>query len=230
MTTITQDPEFLLHTYFRSSCSARLRIALELKHIYYTCNYVNLLKNEQSSDVYDAINPSHLVPSLQPLSGPDTGDIITQSIAALEYLEERYPSQFPLLPPKSSPSARAYVRALIGIIACDIQPVTNLRILTRIGSLGGDKVSWAKDLMAEGLRAYERLVAKKAGRFSYGDAITMADVCLVPAVWGALRFRVQMEEFPVVSRIYREMSKEEAVVKAHWKNQADTPSELRNEI
>jgi maleylacetoacetate isomerase len=227
MTSTTPDAEFLLHTYFRSSCSARLRIALELKQIPYTCKYVNLLKGEQSSDAYDVINPSHLVPSLQPLSGPDSGIIITQSIAALEYLEEKYPSRTPLLPPKSSPVGRAHVRSLVGIIACDLQPVTNLRILTRVGSLGGDKADWAKDLMAEGLRAYERLVAEKAGRFSYGDTITMADLCLVPAVWGALRFGVQMEDFPVISRIYEQLSKEEAVIKAHWKNQADTPLELR---
>lgn len=221
------DPEFLLHTYFRSSCSARLRIALELKHIPYTCRYVNLLKGEQRSEGYGAINPSHLVPSLQPLSGPDSGIVITQTIAALEYLEEKYPSRVPLLPPKSSPAGRAHVRALVGTIACDLQPVTNLRILTRIGSLGGDKAGWAKELMADGLRAYERLVEKQAGRFSYGDTITMADLCLVPAVWGALRFEVQLDDFPVISRIYAEMSREEAVVKGHWKNQLDTPLELR---
>jgi maleylacetoacetate isomerase len=224
----TPDAEYLLHTYFRSSCSARLRIALNLKQIPYTSKPVNLLKSEQSKEPYASINPSHLVPSLQVFSGLDSGLIITQSVAALEYLEERYPELTPLLPPSEEPMARAHVRALVGIIACDLQPVTNLRILNRIGSLDGDKAAWARDLMAEGLRAYERLVVKQAGRFSYGDFITMADVCLIPAVWGALRFGVEMGEFPVVMRIFEEMSGEEAVAKAHWSKQVDTPLELRD--
>jgi len=224
-----RDPDFCLYTYFRSSCSARLRIALALKSISYSSKPVNLLKGEQRLAEYSDINPSHSVPSLQPLSGPDANAdvLITQSIAALEYLEERYPDSAPLLPPTSSPADRAYVRSLVGVIACDLQPVTNLRILTRVDGLGGSKAEWAKELMGDGLAAYERLVAARAGRFSLGDAISLADVCLIPAVWGAMRFKVDMTAFPVVTRIFEEMSGLDAVKQAHWKNQLDTPEELR---
>jgi maleylacetoacetate isomerase len=222
-----ENPEFILHTYFRSSCSGRLRIALELKSIPFTSKSVDLLKGEHRSAEYEAINPSHAVPSLQPLTGADRGIIISQSIAALEYLEENYPDQTPLLPPKSSSADRAYVRTLVSIFASDIQPVTNLRILSRVGSLDGSKEEWGKSLTEEGLMAYERLAAEKAGRFSFGDTVTLADVCLVPTIWGAMRFQIDMEKYPVTKRVYEEMSKLEAVKRAHWNAQPDTPVELR---
>lgn len=220
-----QQSNLILYTYFRSSCSARVRIALNLKGIAYQGKYINLLKSEQSAPDYDAVNPSHFVPTLQLL--PDNSRI-TQSVAIMEYLEEKYPDQHPLLPPPSDILGRAAVRALVGVIVCDTQPVTNLRILVRVDALGGSKAQWAKELMTDGLAAFERLVAKTAGKYSYGDCVTMADICLVPAVWGAVRFGVDMNEFPIAKRIFDAMSSLDAVVKAHWKNQEDTPEDLRN--
>jgi maleylacetoacetate isomerase len=220
----TKQSDFILYTYFRSSCSARLRIALNLKSIPCQHKYINLLKNEQSAADYDVINPSHFVPSLQLL---DENRVITQSVAIMEFLEEKYSDKFALLPPQSDLLGRAEVRALVGIISCDTQPVTNLRILSRVDALGGSKAQWARELMGDGLAAYERLAATTAGKYSYGDNVTMADVCLVPAVWGAIRFGVDLNELPIVKRVFEEMSKLDAVVKGHWKNQEDTPVELR---
>ncbi|CAG7940882.1 unnamed protein product [Penicillium salamii] len=216
-----------LHTYFRSSCSARLRIALHLKNIPFTPVYVNLLKGEQSSPAHLSINPSGTVPALVIQRDAQEPIIITQSLAALEYLDEAFPGGPALMPPASDPEGRAIVRTLAQIIGCDIQPVTNLRILKRVAPLGADRAEWSKDLIEDGLRAYEALVSKTAGKFSVGDEITLADLCLIPAAWGAERVGVDILEFPVTNAIVKHLEAEEAVKLGHWKTQDDTPEELR---
>jgi maleylacetoacetate isomerase len=225
-----EDP-FHLHSYFRSSCSARLRIACNLKQIPLTYSFINLLSNEQSSASYTEINPSKSVPTLtlHPKSENPSGasGSITQSLAALEYFEEAFPDRYPLLPPLTNKIARAQVRTLANIIACDVQPVTNLRILSRVRALGGDGAIWAKDFMTDGLLAYEAIASSTAGKFSVGDQVSLADVCLVPAVWGAQRWGVDLNQMPVLMRVYENMSKIEEVDKAHWQRQEDTPEALR---
>ena len=223
----TEKSEYLLHTFFRSSCSARVRIALNLKGIPYDAAFVNFVKGENKSEKYGAINPLNFLPSLQIQSGDDAGKTMTQSLAIMEYLEEKHPDCKPLLPPSSDLAGRAHVRALACVIACDIQPVTNERILKRIAAQGGSDREWAKWLMTDGFSAYERLAAPTAGRYSCGDSITIADVCVVAAVWRAARFGIDMGQFPMLRRVFEAMSKEEAVMKAHWKNQPDCPAELR---
>jgi maleylacetoacetate isomerase len=234
-TSTTKEPNtspYTLITYFRSSCSARVRIALHLKSLPYTPVYINLLKGEQHSASNLAFNPSHSVPTLIPSSPSTEGFHITQSLAALEYLDELHPS--PALLPED-PKKRAAVRALASIIACDTQPVTNLRILERIGNLtsgsaeekAAARARWAKELMTDGLAAYESVAKGVAGKYSVGDEVSMADLCLVPAVWGAERFGVDLSLFPTVVRICRNMAGLEAVERAHWKSQGDTPESLR---
>ena len=236
-----QEPIFNLHTYFRSSCSARLRIACNLKGIPLSYTYVNLLKKEQRDPSYLSTNPSGQVPTLTPI----TGDLshhqenlwpITQSVAALEYLEEVFPEcETKLLPPLGQAVDRVNVRTLANVIACDVQPVTSLRVLRRVKKVvatarsDGDAASneWAKDFSTQGFRAYEDIAAKTAGQFSVGDSISFADVCLIPAVWAAIRFKVDLEQFPVLKGVYERMSELGAVKKAHWKNQEDTPEDLR---
>lgn len=219
-----------LYTYFRSSCSARLRIALHLKNIPFTPIFINLLHDEQSTPAHLTINPSATVPTLiiSHTSSPSTPKTvtITQSLAALEYLDEAFPNTGPALLP-SDPETRALVRTLSQIIACDVQPVTNLRILKRVAPLGADRAVWSRGLIEDGLRAYEAVVQGSAGRFSVGDEITMADVCLVPAAWGAERVGVDLSAFPTVERIVRNLEMEEAVKKGHWQTQPDTPEDLR---
>ncbi|KAL4937266.1 Maleylacetoacetate isomerase [Aspergillus oleicola] len=232
MSTTTQStPKVTLYTYFRSSCSARLRIALALKQIPYDPIYINLLKNEQSNDQNTAVNPSSTVPTLI-IEDPDHPErepvVITQSLAALEYLDEAYSNLGPSLhPPLSNPIERATVRTLSNIIAADTQPVTNLRILQRVAPFGADRTTWSKDLIETGLAAYEKVASKSAGKFSVGDAITIADVCLVPAVWGAERVGVDLSRYPTVKRIVQALEIEECVKKAHWRGQGDTPDDLR---
>ncbi|OOF90325.1 hypothetical protein ASPCADRAFT_212066, partial [Aspergillus carbonarius ITEM 5010] len=145
-----------LHTYFRSSCSARLRIALNLKCLPYESIPINLLKGEQHYTQNTVLNPSASVPTLiiHHAHNQPSPIIIPQSLAALEYLEETHPEAYPLLPPLASPEIRATVRTLSNIIACDVQPVTNLRILKRVAPLGMDRTAWSKELVEEGFRAY----------------------------------------------------------------------------
>jgi maleylacetoacetate isomerase len=214
-----------LYTYFRSSCSARVRIALHLKGLAFTPVYVNLLKGEQSSAEHKEINPSGTVPALVIKRDSAKPVTITQSLAALEYLDEAFPNTLSLLP--SDPATRATVRSLASIIACDVQPVTNLKILKRVAPLGADREGWSRDLIEDGLRAYEAIAAKSAGKFSVGDTISLADVCLIPAAWGAERVGVDLKAFPVVNEIVRRLEEESAVKLGHWRNQGDTPEEFR---
>ncbi|PKY03217.1 maleylacetoacetate isomerase maia [Aspergillus campestris IBT 28561] len=222
-------PKITLYTYFRSSCSARLRIALNLKNIPYTPIPINLLKGEQRTATNTTLNPSATVPTLiAEYPTPAKTVTITQSLPALEYLEEITPSTTPsLLPPASSPELRAVARTLANIIACDVQPVTNLRILKRVEAYGVDRTAWAKELTEDGLRAYEAVAASVAGEFSVGDSITIADVCLLPAVWNAQRVGVDLEPFPVIRRVVERLEEVDAVKRGHWRAQADTPEEFR---
>ncbi|OBS24169.1 hypothetical protein FPOA_04716 [Fusarium poae] len=220
------DTNYVLYTYFRSSCSARLRIAMNVKGIPYDLTPVNLLKNEQSSDAHKALNPSGSVPVLVPPTSGSKPFSISQSVAALEYLEEKHP-EHPLLPPLSNLETRANVRTLVNIICADVQPVTNLRIMRRVRALGGNAEEWNCQLMTDGLRAYEEVAKDTAGKFSVGDELTMADACFIPAWWNAERFGVDLSAFPTLQRIAKNLKDHPAVVKAHWQNQPDTPDNLK---
>ncbi|KAF7554357.1 hypothetical protein G7Z17_g2959 [Cylindrodendrum hubeiense] len=220
------EQDYTLYSYFRSSCSTRLRIALNLKSIPYETVPVNLLKNEQMSDEHKAINPSASVPVLVCNQSQTSFFKIGQSVAALEYLDERHP-ETPLLPPLSDLEARSLVRSLVEIVCTDIQPVTNLRIMRRVRVLGGNAEEWNRQLMTDGLRAYEVLAEKSAGKYSVADEVSMADACLIPAVWNAERFGVDISQFPTVERIAGNLKQHPAVIQASYFNQPDTPEELR---
>ena len=181
-----------LHGYFRSSASYRVRIALNLKGLGAEHLPHHLRKGEQCAPAYLAINPQGLVPTLE----DDTGAVITQSLAIIEWLEETYPLP-PLLP--KEPLRRAKVRAFALAIACDTHPVQNLKVLARLRELGlpEDKVTgWAGWANREGLAACEKLIAREGGPFCFGAAPTMADLCLVPQLANARRFGVDVNAYP----------------------------------
>jgi maleylpyruvate isomerase len=180
-----------LHGYFRSSASYRVRIALNLKGLRTEHLSHHLRKGEQCAPAYLAINPQGLVPTLE----DDTGTVITQSLAIIEWLEETHPTP-PLLP--KDPMRRAKVRAFAMAIACDTHPVQNLKVLTRLRELGlpEDKVTaWAGWANSEGLAACEKLIATEPGPFCFGAAPTMADLCLVPQLANARRFGVDVSAY-----------------------------------
>ena len=221
-------PEYELYSYFRSSCSARVRIAAHFKGVSLKYQFIHLLKNEhQGSDYTAKFNPNKTVPTLVIHHQDGSTALIRQSIAILEYLEEAHPDLPALLPPVSDPQQRAFVRDLVNVVACDIQPVTNLKILNKVKPLGVVGEEWQRDLMGSGLQVYETMVNDTAGKFSVGDSVTLADVVLVPAVDNALRFKVDMSKLPTVMKIYDACMEVEAFQKGSWKAQGDTPEELR---
>ncbi|ANV99151.1 maleylacetoacetate isomerase [Bradyrhizobium icense] len=181
-----------LHGYFRSSAAYRVRIALNLKGL--TAEHLphHLRKGEQIAPDYLALNPQGLVPTLE---GND-GSVLTQSLAIIEWLDETHPNP-PLLP--GDPLRRAKVRAFALAIACDIHPVQNLKVLARLRQLGlpEEKVTdWAAWANREGLAACETLIKGEKGPFCFGDAQTIADLCLVPQLANARRFGVDVSGFP----------------------------------
>jgi len=180
-----------LHGYFRSSASYRVRIALNLKGLGAEHLPHHLRKGEQRDPSYLAINPQGLVPTLQ-----DGGTVITQSLAIIEWLEETHPAP-PLLP--KDPLRRALVRAFAQVLACDTHPVQNLKVLARLRELGLPEeqvTGWAAWANREGLSACEALIAGEPGPFCFGDAPTIADLCLVPQLANARRFGVDVAAFP----------------------------------
>jgi maleylpyruvate isomerase len=174
----------ILHGYFRSTAAWRVRIALNLKGLSATQVSHHLRRGEHREAAYLAINPQGLVPALE----TDSGEVLTQSLAIIEWLEETRPTP-PLLP--ADPLARARVRAFAMVIACDIHPVQNLRILQRLRALGLSEeqaTAWARQTIEEGLDACEALLSREAGPFCFGAAPTLADICLVPQLANARRF------------------------------------------
>lgn len=179
--------EPLLHGYFRSTASYRVRIALNLKGIAYRDAFHHLRKGEQNAPAYRAINPQGLLPALE-----IDDAVLTQSLAICEYLDETHP-QPALLP--ADPVRRAHVRAFAQAIACDIHPVQNLKVLARLRGLGLDEAQvtdWAREVIDDGLAACASLIAAEEGPYCFGPAVSLADLCLVPQLVNARRFGVEL--------------------------------------
>lgn len=193
-----------LYTYWRSSSSYRVRIALGLKQLPHTSRYVHLLRGggEQHNADFRSVNPLGKVPALV----EENGQVITQSLAIMEYLEETR-SDPPLLP--ADPVGRARVRTLAQIIACDIQPLQNTGTIaylrSKLGANNEQIRAWMSEFIGSGLTGYESLLARHpaTGRFSHGDAPGIADCCLVPQCYAARRFGVEIDSarFPTIARI-----------------------------
>ena len=207
-----------LYGYWRSSATYRVRIALALKEIDYDYEPVNLLKGEQRTDSYLAKNPNGLVPTLV----TDEGAALIQSLAIMEYLEEVCPDPS-ILP--DDPVTRARARAIAATIACEAQPLMNLRIqkyLKENASLDDAGVkAWLNRWPGGALAAVEKMAAESGGDFCVGDTPTIADVCLVPQWFGSLRFGVDLSGFTRLNEIYERCVALPAFEKAHPLNQPD---------
>jgi len=208
-----------LYSYFRSSASYRVRIALNLKGLSYDNIPVNLLKGEQKNSEYLELNPQGLLPTLV-----DNGNILTQSLAIMEYLEETQPT--PALLPKL-PAARARVRAIALAIACETSPVNNLSILQYLQSnlniTDEQKTQWIQHWIGKGFAALEAMLGDgKAGIYCHGDTPTMADCVLVPQLFNARRFNCDLTPYPTIVRIGDVCEKHPAFAKAHPSKQTDS--------
>ena len=201
----------ILYDYYRSSAAYRVRIALNLKGIDYESRSVNLLDSEQKSDEYRALNPQGFVPMLE-----IDGHRLVQSLAIINYLDLRFQNQ-PLIPALAA--ERAHVVAMSMVIACDVHPLNNLRVLKYLGGTLGlsqeQRDSWYAYWISEGLPALEAMAAPQAGKFLFGDAPTGADVCLVPQLYNARRFNVPLDDYPTLRRAEENASSMEAFAAAH---------------
>lgn len=207
-----------LYSYYRSSCSWRVRIALNLKGIKHEIIPVNLLKGEQSTTEYLEKNPSGLVPTLVLPNGTHVG----QSIAILEYLEEIHPT-CSLLP--KDPADRACVRQAVMIIAADTQPLQNLRILQRIfptQEQEENKKAYAKERIEAGILAFSQVISP--GKYCFGDSVTLADCVLVPQLHNARRFGIDVEKsFPTLFAIEQHLQRLKPFIDASPESQVDFP-------
>lgn len=210
----------IFHGYFRSSSSYRLRIAFGLKGIAPEFRPVHLVRNggEQKSDAYKALNPQGLVPTIE-----HEGQVFTQSPAILEWLDETYPE--PRLLP-ADPTLRAHVRAFCNVIACEIHPLQNLRVLQYLEAEYGQaldgKEAWCQRWIGDGLAACEALVARRPQRdFCFGDTPGMAEVYLVPQIFSAARFKVDLSAMPNLRRIAANCDAIPAFADAHPSKQPD---------
>jgi maleylpyruvate isomerase len=207
-----------LYTYFRSSAAFRVRIALNLKQLPHEMQSIHLTRDggRQWSPQYRAINPQARVPAL----ALSTGEVLTQSLAIIEYLDEVYPEP-PLLP--ADAVQRAQVRAAAQLIACDIHPLNNTAVLNYVkGTIGLDQAAteaWYRNWILLGFEALEAMI--KPGPYSFGAHVSVADICLVPQVFNARRFKVPLDEFPKLLAVEAACMKLPAFDKARPENQPD---------
>ncbi|MCO4839871.1 MAG: maleylacetoacetate isomerase [Rhodobacteraceae bacterium] len=204
----------ILYSYWRSTTSYRVRVALNLKGIPFTTKPINLVEGEQCSADYKRLNPSMGVPALQ-INDDVT---LTQSMAILSYLESVNPT--PAMLP-SDPIKSAEITAASNVIACDIHPVNNLKVVNKVKSLGANGVDWMIDWMNHGLMAYQELIEPQ-GKYSFGDDITLADICLVPQLYNAHRWGVDLTPFKRLVEIEKACLMTDAFQKAHPNNQPDS--------
>lgn len=207
----------ILHSYWRATAPYRVRIGLNLKGLDYDYVAVNLLEGNQHQAAYRAVNPQRLIPSLD-IGG---GEILTQSLAILEWLEETHPE--PALLP-ADPLGRARVRAMADIVACDIHPLNNMRVNRALEAMevsAPRRGKWIERWITDGFQTLEPLVAKYGNGFAYGDTPTLADCCLIPQVYSAQRYKVDIEAFPAIRGVAERAAQHVAFIAAQPDNQPD---------
>lgn len=208
-----------LYSAARSSASFRVRIALNLKGLSYEYAPIDLVHGEQFADAFRDVNPAALVPVLE-----DDGARLTQSLAIVEFLDEKYP-QPPLLP--RDPLDRAFVRSIALAIACEIHPLNNLRVLRYlVKSLGQSeeaKNAWYRHWVEQGLAQIEAQLAARrpSGPFAFGDAVTLADILIVPQIFNARRFDCRLDHVPTVMRVFDACMQLPAFIAAQPEQQPD---------
>ncbi|KAH8367322.1 hypothetical protein KR200_006417, partial [Drosophila serrata] len=209
----------ILYSYWSSSCSWRVRIALYLKDISYEIKPTSLIKtisNHAYTPEYLEVNPMQQVPALK-----IDGHSLCESVAIMHYLEQTCP-QPALLP--QDPLARAKVNEIVQLICSGIQPLQNTGVLEGVGK---DKsLEWAQHWISRGFRGLERILSQSAGKYCVGNELTMADICLVPQVHNARRFKVDLSPYPTIVRLDKELLELEAFKSTHPFKQPDCPPEF----
>jgi len=214
-------PEPVLYDYWRSSAAYRVRIALNLKQVAAARVFVHLRKGEQGGEDHRKVNPAGLIPVWR----EGDGFTLAQSLAIIDYLDELHPDP-PLLP--ADVRLKAICREIALTVACDVHPLGNLRVLERLtddfGADAGARAAWSQRWMARGFDAIEARLAHSAGRYAVGDRITLADVCLVPQVANARRFRLDLAPYPRIVAVDAAAREEPAFAAAAPEKQPDAES------
>lgn len=211
-----------LYGYWRSSATYRVRLALNLKQLAYEYVPIHLLKDggQQHANMYCALNPAKLLPTYY---DDDIDVILNQSLAIIEYIDEKHPERCRLIPQHSLERAR--VRTLSQDIACDIQPLANLRVLNRLSAqfdaAEQDRNQWARHWLEQGFTAIEQRLQNTAGDYCFGFDLSMADICLVPQVYNARKYAIDMAQFPLISRIDKNCQALDEFIQARPENQPD---------
>ena len=208
---------FTLYSGWRATAAYRVRIGLALKGLSYDYVAVNLLGGEQHKPTYRQVNPQRLVPALD----VGDGEIMTQSLSILEWLDETHPA--PAIMPRD-PRDRARVRAMALIVACDIHPLNNTRVGRALEAMDVSPVrraKWTERWIIDGFQTLEPMIAKYGNGFAFGDAPTIADCCLIPQVYSANRFGVPMAAFPAILAVAENAANHPAFMAAHPDLQPD---------
>ncbi len=212
-----------LYGYWRSSAAYRVRIALNLKGLDAEHISVHLVKDggQQHHAEYVSLNPQELVPTF--VTESDGKEVkLTQSLAIIDFLDEKYP-QSPLLP--TSSVDRAIVKSMALLVACDVHPLNNLSILQyltdELNVEDADKTAWYHHWIIKGFTAVEKMLERHCGKYCFGDTISLADLCLIPQVYNARRFKLPLDNFPNIQRIWNECNQLEAFKNALPENQHD---------
>lgn len=219
---MSTDTDLQLYSYYRSSAAYRVRIALEIKQLNHQQIPINLLSGEHRQSKYLQTNLQGLVPAINTSEGT-----LTQSLAIIEYLEERYPR--PSLLPKS-PMNRAQVRSVAMQVAMDIHPLNNPRVTKFLGATIGlnevKKQHWYYHWIEQGFSALENNLKalNSNGHYCLGETVTMADICLIPQVYNALRFDCPMQDYPIINAIYKHCTSMPSFIAASPESQADYPA------
>ncbi|CAO3635390.1 unnamed protein product [Cunninghamella blakesleeana] len=212
----TEEKKPILYGYFRSTATWRIHIALLWKGIDYEYKPVNLVTGEQKSEAFLKLNPAGRVPAFI----TKEGKVLIQSEAILEYIEETHPER-PMLP--KGAYHRALVRSIVQLIACDIHPIQNLAVLKYVGGSDMEKrAEWAKHWVTSGFEGLEKILEESAGTYCVGDHITSADMFLVPMVFNAQRWNVDMTSFPIITRINNTLMTLPEFKNSHPSNQPDS--------
>jgi len=203
---------------WRATAPYRVRIGLELKGLPFDYAPLNFASGEQRGAAYSALNPQKLSPTLEA-----DGRLLTQSLAILEWLDETHPEP-PLLP--TSPDERATVRAMADVVACDIHPLNNLRVLQALNAMGHplgaeEQMAWGARWINDGFVALEAMVARHGKGFAFGETPTLADCLLVPQIWSSSRFGVDMSAYPALSALRDRAAEHPAFQAAHPERQPD---------
>ncbi len=214
--------QLTLYSYWRSSAAYRVRIALNLKGLEYTIKPVHLAHDEQHAETFREVNPQQLIPVLV-----DGDRVIRQSLAIIEYLDDAYPETPRLLPLAARDRAR--VRAIAQMVACDIHPLGNLRVLqyleNNLNASESQRQAWSRHWISDGFDALEPMLAgnHSTGVFCEGDAPSIADCCLVPQTYNARRFEVPTQNYPTIMRIDAACRELDAFKNAAPEAQPDAP-------